>query len=159
MSSSPPGAPAPPLEAAGLPVTEAAAVSGNPEAFGGRMKTISFAIESALLYDRERDAAEAASLGIRPIDLVACNLYPFQEHADAGEPLDALMEQVDIGGPTMIRAAAKNHRWSRWSAARTNAFTTGWARHLRQGFGARGHSAGRRTTQTGRPANCQVFNR
>ncbi|OFW54114.1 MAG: bifunctional phosphoribosylaminoimidazolecarboxamide formyltransferase/inosine monophosphate cyclohydrolase [Actinobacteria bacterium RBG_16_70_17] len=100
------------LEAAGLPVTEAAAVSGNPEAFGGRMKTISFAIESALLYDRERDAGEAAALGIRPIDLVACNLYPFREHADAGEPLEALMEQVDIGGPTMIRAAAKNHRWA-----------------------------------------------
>ena len=99
------------LEAAGLPVTEAAAVSGNPEAFGGRMKTISFAIESALLYDRERDAGEAAALGIRPIDLVACNLYPFREHADAGEPLEALMEQVDIGGPTMVRAAAKNHRW------------------------------------------------
>jgi phosphoribosylaminoimidazolecarboxamide formyltransferase/IMP cyclohydrolase len=99
------------LEAAGLPVTEAAAVSGNPEAFGGRMKTISFAIESALLYDRERDAGEAAALGIRPIDLVACNLYPFGEHAAAGEPLDALMEQVDIGGPTMVRAAAKNHRW------------------------------------------------
>ena len=92
-------------------MTEAAAVSGNPEAFGGRMKTISFAIESALLYDRERDAGEAAALGIRPIDLVACNLYPFREHADAGEPLEALMEQVDIGGPTMVRAAAKNHRW------------------------------------------------
>jgi phosphoribosylaminoimidazolecarboxamide formyltransferase/IMP cyclohydrolase len=99
------------LEAAGLAVTEAAAVSGNPEAFGGRMKTISFAIESALLYDRERDAAEAATLGVAPIDLVACNLYPFREHAAAGEPLPALMEQVDIGGPTMIRAAAKNHRW------------------------------------------------
>jgi len=99
------------LEAAGLAVTEAASVSGNPEAFGGRMKTISFAIESALLYDRERDAAEAAVLRIAPIDLVACNLYPFREHAAAGEPLPALMEQVDVGGPTMIRAAAKNHRW------------------------------------------------
>lgn len=99
------------LEAAGLTVTEAAAVSGNPEAFGGRMKTISFALESALLYDRERDAAEAARLGIAPIDLVAGNLYRFREHAAAGEPLPALMEQVDVGGPTMIRAAAKNHRW------------------------------------------------
>jgi len=99
------------LEAAGLAVTEAAAVSGNPEAFGGRMKTISFAIESALLFDRERDAAEAAALGVLPIDLVACNLYRFAEHAAAGEPLPNLMEQVDIGGPTMIRAAAKNHRW------------------------------------------------
>lgn len=99
------------LEEAGLPVTEVSAVSGNPEAFGGRMKTISFAIESALLFDRERDTAEAAALGVQPIDLVACNLYPFARHAAAGAELANLIEQIDIGGPTMVRAAAKNHRW------------------------------------------------
>ncbi|MGC4116884.1 MAG: bifunctional phosphoribosylaminoimidazolecarboxamide formyltransferase/IMP cyclohydrolase [Myxococcales bacterium] len=99
------------LEAAGLPVTEIAKVSGNPEAFGGRMKTISFAVESALLFDRERDAEEARRLGIAPIDLVVCNLYPFKKHRDAGADLDTLVENVDIGGPTMIRAAAKNWRW------------------------------------------------
>ncbi len=98
------------LAAAGVPVIEISRVTGNPEAFGGRMKTISFEIESAILFDRDRDAAEAASLGIVPIDLVVCNLYPFREARDANAPLDDLVEQIDVGGPTMIRAAAKNYR-------------------------------------------------
>ena len=99
------------LQAAGLAVTDISAVSGNPEAFGGRMKTISFAVESALLFDRERDAAEARRLGVAPIDLVVCNLYPFGRFASEGADLATLIENLDIGGPTMIRAAAKNHRW------------------------------------------------
>ena len=93
---------------AGLPVTDISAVSGNPEAFGGRMKTISFAVESALLFHRQRDAAEAEALDILPIDLVACNLYPFERAWKAGGDMDALVENIDIGGPTMLRAAAKN---------------------------------------------------
>jgi len=97
------------LADAGLPVTDISSVTGNPEAFGGRMKTISFAVESAILYDRERDTEEAASLGIEPIDMVVCNLYPFREHRDAGADLATLIENIDIGGPTMIRAAAKNY--------------------------------------------------
>jgi phosphoribosylaminoimidazolecarboxamide formyltransferase/IMP cyclohydrolase len=99
------------LEEAGLPVIEISSVTGNPEAFGGRMKTISFAIESALLFDRERDRDEAARLGIAPIDLVVCNLYPFGRHRDSGADLPTLLENIDIGGPTMIRAAAKNQRF------------------------------------------------
>jgi len=99
------------LQAAALAVTDISAVSGNPEAFGGRMKTISFAVESALLFDRERDAAEARRLGVAPIDLVVCNLYPFGRFASEGADLATLIENLDIGGPTMIRAAAKNHRW------------------------------------------------
>ncbi|MDD5219930.1 MAG: bifunctional phosphoribosylaminoimidazolecarboxamide formyltransferase/IMP cyclohydrolase [Candidatus Bipolaricaulis sp.] len=99
------------LRDAGIPVVDIATVTGNPEAFGGRMKTISFAIESAILFDRDRDRAEAERLGIAPIDLVVCNLYPFGKHRDAGAELDALIEQIDIGGPTMIRAAAKNYRY------------------------------------------------
>lgn len=98
------------LAAAGVPIVDIATVTGNPEAFGGRMKTISFEIESAILFDRDRDAAEAESLGITPIDLVVCNLYPFRAARDAGAPLDELVEQIDVGGPTMIRAAAKNYR-------------------------------------------------
>lgn len=98
------------LEAAGLPLTEISAVTGNPEAFGGRMKTISFQIESALLYDRERDAAEAAQLGIHPIDVVVCNLYPFQKVLEQNADFDTLIENIDIGGPTMVRAAAKNFK-------------------------------------------------
>lgn len=97
------------LEAVGLPVTEVGSLTGRPEAFGGRMKTLSFEICSALLFERERDAAEATRLGIQPIDLVVCNLYPFEEHAARGLPQPELIEYVDIGGPTMIRAAAKNH--------------------------------------------------
>jgi phosphoribosylaminoimidazolecarboxamide formyltransferase / IMP cyclohydrolase len=98
------------LSAAGLPVTPVERVSGSPEAFQGRMKTLSFGISSALLFDRDRDADEARALGVDPIDLVACNLYPFAEawRNHAGE--QALVEQIDVGGPTMIRAAAKNHR-------------------------------------------------
>lgn len=99
------------LEADGLRVTEIGALTGRPEAFGGRMKTLSFEIASALLFERERDADEARTLGIAPIDLVVCNLYPFEEHSARGLPLAELIEYIDIGGPTMIRAAAKNHRY------------------------------------------------
>ena len=98
------------LEGAGLQVTDVSSLTGDPEAFGGRMKTISFEVESALLYDRDRDAAEADRLSIRPIDMVVCNLYPFGEAARAGAELEGLVEEIDIGGPTMIRAAAKNYR-------------------------------------------------
>lgn len=97
------------LTDAGLPVTDIAQVTGNPEAFGGRMKTISFQVASALLFDRDRDAAEAARLGVQPIDLVVANLYDFAGHQELGLPLHELIEHIDIGGPTMIRAAAKNY--------------------------------------------------
>lgn len=96
---------------AGIPVTEIQMVTGNPEAFGGRMKTISFAIESALLFDREKDKVEAEALGIQPIDLVVCNLYPFEMVKKRGADIQELIENIDIGGPTMIRAAAKNYQW------------------------------------------------
>ena len=99
------------LEEASLPVTPVAEISGNPKAFGGRMKTISFQIESALLFDRERDADEAERLGIVPIDMVVCNLYPFDRYRDDGADTETLVEHIDIGGPTMIRAAAKNFRY------------------------------------------------
>lgn len=99
------------LEEAGIATTEISKVTGNPEAFGGRMKTISFNIESALLFDREKDAAEAAALNIEPIDLVVCNLYPFQKVLEQGADFETLIENIDIGGPTMIRAAAKNFKY------------------------------------------------
>lgn len=99
------------LEEKGIPVTDIQNVTGNPEAFGGRMKTISFQIESALLFDREKDGEEAEELGIQPIDMVVCNLYPFEKVKKEGGDLPRLIEHIDIGGPTMIRAAAKNYRW------------------------------------------------
>lgn len=99
------------LEEAGLPVTPIEKVTGNPEAFGGRMKTLSFQVSSALLFRRghEQDEKTARELGIEPIDLVVCHLYPFQEVLKKQGPLDELVENIDIGGPTMLRSAAKNY--------------------------------------------------
>ncbi len=99
------------IEKAGIPVIEISQVTNNPEAFGGRMKTISFQIESALLYDRQKDAEEAAQLDIEPIDMVVCNLYPFERVKNKGVDFDTLIENIDIGGPTMARAAAKNFKY------------------------------------------------
>ncbi|GAB4019100.1 MAG: bifunctional phosphoribosylaminoimidazolecarboxamide formyltransferase/IMP cyclohydrolase [Bdellovibrio sp.] len=100
------------LQAENIPVTPIEKVTGNPEAFGGRMKTISFQIGSALLFRRDNaeDVNTANELGIGPIDLVICNLYPFAEVVKNGGTYDEMIENIDIGGPTMIRAAAKNHR-------------------------------------------------
>ena len=86
-------------------------VTKNPESFGGRMKTISFQIGSALLFRRnhEGDEKEAKALGIQAIDLVVCNLYPFEKVARENSALSDLIENIDIGGPTMVRAAAKNY--------------------------------------------------
>ncbi|MCK4695306.1 MAG: bifunctional phosphoribosylaminoimidazolecarboxamide formyltransferase/IMP cyclohydrolase PurH, partial [Candidatus Cloacimonetes bacterium] len=99
------------LEKAGIKVIDIQKVTGNPEAFGGRMKTISFNIESALLFDREKDKKEARKLAIKPIDMVVCNLYPFAKVKESGADFDTLIENIDIGGPTMIRAAAKNFKY------------------------------------------------
>jgi phosphoribosylaminoimidazolecarboxamide formyltransferase/IMP cyclohydrolase len=99
------------LAEAGVPTIDISMISRNPEAFGGRMKTISFNVESAILYDRERDEKEADLLGIHPIDMVVCNLYPFGEVMKRTTTMDELVENIDIGGPTMIRAAAKNWKY------------------------------------------------
>jgi phosphoribosylaminoimidazolecarboxamide formyltransferase/IMP cyclohydrolase len=97
-----------------IPLLPIETITGNPESFGGRMKTISFQIGSALLFRRnhESDEAEAKKLNVKAIDLVVCNLYPFEKTAELNknnpEKLDQLVETIDIGGPTMIRAASKN---------------------------------------------------
>jgi phosphoribosylaminoimidazolecarboxamide formyltransferase/IMP cyclohydrolase len=99
------------LREKGIDYTPVDKITGNPEAFSGRMKTLSFQIGSSLLFRRNhsKDILEAAELGIEPIDLVVCNLYPFDEVVKRGGEFDELIENIDIGGPTMIRAAAKNH--------------------------------------------------
>ena len=97
------------LQQDGLPVREVGELTGRPEAFGGRMKTLSFEVASALLFHRSRDAAEAQTLGVDAIDLVVVNLYPFEAFRDRGLEDADLIEYIDIGGPTMIRAAAKNY--------------------------------------------------
>lgn len=99
------------LQAAGIAYTPMEKITGNPEAFGGRMKTISFPFASALLYRRDNadDVATAKKMGVEPVDLVVCNLYPFHETRKKGAADAELVEDIDVGGPTMIRAAAKNH--------------------------------------------------
>ncbi|MFH1157722.1 MAG: bifunctional phosphoribosylaminoimidazolecarboxamide formyltransferase/IMP cyclohydrolase [Pseudomonadota bacterium] len=99
------------LQENGIPFTPIEKVTGNPECFGGRMKTLSFQVSSALLFRRgnAEDLREAEKLGIRPIDLVVCNLYPFEDVAKRPHTWEELIENIDIGGPTMIRAAAKNY--------------------------------------------------
>ncbi len=102
------------LRTLGVAVTPIQAVTGNPEAFGGRMKSISFQVSSALLFrrDHEQDLREARELQIRPIDLVICNLYPFKKvAAQSNASVEELIENIDVGGPGMIRAAAKNMAW------------------------------------------------
>ncbi len=97
------------LQAAGVQVVDVATYSGHAQAFDGRIKTLSFEVMASILFDRRQHAAEAAQLGLQPIDLVVVNLYPFVERAAAGVDGAALVESIDIGGPTLIRAAAKNY--------------------------------------------------
>lgn len=99
------------LKEAGLTVVPIEKVSGSPEAFQGRMKTLSFPVCSGILYRRgdAQDESDLKRLGIVPIDCVVVNFYPF-EAAAAREGISRreLIEEVDIGGPTLVRAAAKN---------------------------------------------------
>ncbi len=91
------------LEEAGVPVTPVEEVTASPEMLGGRVKTLHPRIHGGILADRHDPAhrADLAAAGITPIDLVFCNLYPF-----AARPS---IETIDVGGPAMVRAAAKNH--------------------------------------------------
>jgi phosphoribosylaminoimidazolecarboxamide formyltransferase/IMP cyclohydrolase len=95
-----------------IPVTEVAEYTGSPEILGGRVKTLHPAIHGGLLARAsESDLGELKKLGWDYIDLVACNLYPFEETvAKPGVTLDEAIENIDIGGVTLIRAAAKNHQ-------------------------------------------------
>ena len=101
------------LAAAGLPVRSVSDLTGFPEILGGRVKTLHPAVHGGILYRREvpEDEEQLAKLGISSIDLVVVNLYPFAETiARPGVTLAEAIENIDIGGPTMIRAAAKNYR-------------------------------------------------
>jgi phosphoribosylaminoimidazolecarboxamide formyltransferase/IMP cyclohydrolase len=103
------------LRDAGLPVTDVAAVTGFPEMLDGRVKTLHPRVHGGILADRRLPAhrEQLAAAGIEPFELVVVNLYPFAaaaERALRGElDLDGLVEEIDIGGPSMVRAAAKNH--------------------------------------------------
>ncbi len=96
---------------AGVPVTPVEEVTGFPEALDGRVKTLHPAVHAGILADRRRPehVAQLAELGIAAFDLVVVNLYPFAETVASGASPDESVEQIDIGGPAMVRAAAKNH--------------------------------------------------
>jgi phosphoribosylaminoimidazolecarboxamide formyltransferase / IMP cyclohydrolase len=99
------------LSAAGLPVTNVSDVTGFPEMLDGRVKTLHPRIHGGILARRSHpdDLAALAAQGITPIDVVVVNLYPFEEAArKPGVTFDELIENIDIGGPSMVRAAAKN---------------------------------------------------
>ncbi|MGB1249723.1 MAG: hypothetical protein ACPG8W_03755 [Candidatus Promineifilaceae bacterium] len=100
------------LRSAELPVTEVAEMTAAPEILGGRVKTLHPAVHGGILaQDIERDRADLAAQNIGMIDLVVCNLYPFEDTiAAAGVTLADAIEQIDIGGVTLLRAAAKNFK-------------------------------------------------
>ena len=99
------------IAAAGLPVLNVSDVTGFPEMLDGRVKTLHPAVHGGILArrDRQDDLTAIAAQGIQPIDIVVVNLYPFGKAAENPDtPFDALLEEIDIGGPSLLRAAAKN---------------------------------------------------
>ena len=99
------------IQAAGVAVTEVSQVTGFPEVLGGRVKTLHPFIHSGVLADKNvpDHMNQLAEHDIAPFDLVVANLYPFVETVASGATAPQAIEQIDIGGPTMVRAAAKNH--------------------------------------------------
>jgi phosphoribosylaminoimidazolecarboxamide formyltransferase/IMP cyclohydrolase len=95
----------------GIPVTPVEELTGFPEVLDGRVKTLHPKVHAGLLADlrKPEHAAALEELGIAAFELVVVNLYPFSETVDAGSGIDECVEQIDIGGPSMVRAAAKNH--------------------------------------------------
>jgi phosphoribosylaminoimidazolecarboxamide formyltransferase/IMP cyclohydrolase len=98
------------LREAGVPVTPVDAVTGFPECLDGRVKTLHPAVHAGILADLRRPdhVRQLDELGIAPFELVVVNLYPFEQTVASGAAPDECVEQIDVGGPTMVRAAAKN---------------------------------------------------
>ena len=99
------------IEGLGLPVTKVEDLTGFPECLDGRVKTLHPRVHAGILADRRLDThvQQLADLGVEPFELVVSNLYPFRETVASGATPDECVEQIDIGGPSMVRAAAKNH--------------------------------------------------
>lgn len=99
------------LADAGVPVTDVSSITGFPECLDGRVKTLHPKVHAGILgiRDNPEHMKTMASLGVDPIDLVCVNLYPFFEKVQAGLTFEETVEFIDIGGPTMLRSAAKNH--------------------------------------------------
>ncbi|QGQ18747.1 bifunctional phosphoribosylaminoimidazolecarboxamide formyltransferase/IMP cyclohydrolase [Cellulomonas sp. JZ18] len=99
------------VAAAGVPVTRVEDLTGFPECLDGRVKTLHPRVHAGILADTRRPEhlAQLDELGVAPFELVVVNLYPFTQTVASGADVDACVEQIDIGGPSMVRAAAKNH--------------------------------------------------
>jgi phosphoribosylaminoimidazolecarboxamide formyltransferase/IMP cyclohydrolase len=99
------------IAGAGVPVTEVADLTGFPECLDGRVKTLHPRVHAGILADLRQDAhhSQLEALGIEPFQLVVVNLYPFTQTVASGASRDECIEQIDIGGPSMVRGAAKNH--------------------------------------------------
>ena len=99
------------IAAAGVEVTEVSDLTGFPECLEGRVKTLHPRVHAGILADtrKEDHLAQLDELGVDPFQLVVVNLYPFAETVASGASFDECVEQIDIGGPSMVRAAAKNH--------------------------------------------------
>jgi phosphoribosylaminoimidazolecarboxamide formyltransferase/IMP cyclohydrolase len=98
------------LAEAGITVETVESYTGSPEVMDGRVKTLHPRVHGALLARLGRDDGDLERIGTRPIDLVVVNLYPFEKTlATAGATYADLVENIDIGGPSMLRSAAKNH--------------------------------------------------
>ncbi|HEX6148402.1 bifunctional phosphoribosylaminoimidazolecarboxamide formyltransferase/IMP cyclohydrolase, partial [Nocardioides sp.] len=99
------------IEGLGIPVTKVEDLTGFPECLDGRVKTLHPRVHAGILADRRLDSHvdQLRELEIEPFDLVVSNLYPFTETVASGAAPDECVEQIDIGGPSMVRAAAKNH--------------------------------------------------
>lgn len=99
------------IAAAGVPVTKVEELTGFPECLDGRVKTLHPRVHAGILADLRLDShrEQLAELGVEPFQLVVVNLYPFKETVASGASPDECVEQIDIGGPSMVRAAAKNH--------------------------------------------------
>ncbi|MCX5248442.1 bifunctional phosphoribosylaminoimidazolecarboxamide formyltransferase/IMP cyclohydrolase [Streptomyces sp. NBC_00201] len=99
------------IAAASVPVTKVEELTGFPECLDGRVKTLHPKVHAGILADLrlEDHQRQLAELGVEPFDLVVVNLYPFRETVASGASPDECVEQIDIGGPSMVRAAAKNH--------------------------------------------------
>ncbi len=94
----------------GIKAVDISEITKFPECFGGRVKTLNPYIHGGILYRSGIDDEEAKNLGIKRIDLVAVNLYPFKETIERTDDFDEIIENIDIGGPTMVRSAAKNFK-------------------------------------------------
>ncbi|MET0694903.1 MAG: bifunctional phosphoribosylaminoimidazolecarboxamide formyltransferase/IMP cyclohydrolase, partial [Propionibacteriaceae bacterium] len=99
------------IAAAGLPVTQVEELTGFPECLDGRVKTLHPRVHAGLLADTRLPShvEQLAELEVQPFELLVSNLYPFTETVASGASPEECVEQIDIGGPSMVRGAAKNH--------------------------------------------------